>query len=413
MEKQAQALDQEKASNTLPIAVLAFCAFAVTTAEFVISGILPEVAQDLGVTISSAGQLVTAYAIGMILGGPVLTILTARLDRKRLMVGLLAVFIAGNCLAALSPNYLVLLGARFLSGLAVATFFALAIVAAASLAAVGKQASAIAQVALGFNLAMILGAPLGTLLGQQFGWRITFVAIASLAIVGALLLIWLVRISVPPATGPVLKELRVVKLPDFQLAVLLTAIGNAGALMFFVYLAPILVTESGFTPAAVPILLMAYGLGAAIGNIVGGRLSDRALFPSLIGLLILLAAVLGTFSLAAGNQLAAVFLVGVTGALAFSVIPGMQTAVLMAAQGAPALGVALNASTFQIADCRLAGWIIDRAEVGIVVVTNDWGRHHFTRSWFGRCAAASDNCRQARIEKLLTRGSDSFGVRAR
>ncbi|GGA51267.1 MFS transporter [Nitratireductor aestuarii] len=366
MEKQAQALDQEKASNTLPIAVLAFCAFAVTTAEFVISGILPEVAQDLGVTISSAGQLVTAYAIGMILGGPVLTILTARLDRKRLMVGLPAVFIAGNCLAALSPNYLVLLGARFLSGLAVATFFALAIVAAASLAAVGKQASAIAQVALGFNLAMILGAPLGTLLGQQFGWRITFVAIASMAIVGALLLIWLVRISVPPATGPVLKELRVVKLPDFQLAVLLTAIGNAGALMFFVYLAPILVTESGFTPAAVPILLMAYGLGAAIGNIVGGRLSDRALFPSLIGLLILLAAVLGTFSLAAGNQLAAVFLVGVTGALAFSVIPGMQTAVLMAAQGAPALGVALNASTFQIA-AATAAWL------GGSLIEQKWG----------------------------------------
>src|SRR6266545_841833 len=173
----------------LSISTLTLCAFALTTAEFVVAGILPEVAADLSVSVSSAGHLVTAYALGMAIGGPVVTLVTVQLPRKPLAVALLAVFVAGNLAAASAPTYRALLAARAVSGLVVATFFAMAVVIAASLAPAGKQASAVAKVALGFNLAMIVGAPIGTAVGQQFGWRATFFTIAALTAIAAALFI--------------------------------------------------------------------------------------------------------------------------------------------------------------------------------------------------------------------------------
>lgn len=222
------AAQRHQPSALLSILSLTLCAFSVTTAEFVIAGILPQVAAGLAVSIPAAGHLVTAYAIGMIVGSPLVTLLTVSLPRKPLMVTLLLVFIAGNVLAAIAPNYLMLLAARLLSGSVVGTFFALAVVVAASLAEPGKQASAIAKVAFGFNLAMILGAPLGTLLSQQFGWRATFVAIAVFASVAAICLAKLVPVRAIPTTGSIVGELRVLKNRDLQLALATTAVGNAG-----------------------------------------------------------------------------------------------------------------------------------------------------------------------------------------
>jgi len=347
--------DRREPSTPLSIPTLSLCAFAVTTAEFVIAGILPQVAAGLLVSIPSAGHLVTAYAVGMIVGGPMLTLLTVGIPRKPLIVTLLAVFIIGNLVAAAAPNYFTLLAARFVSGLVVSTFFAMAVVVAASLVAPGKQASAVAKVALGFNLAMILGAPLGTLIGQQFGWRATFLAIAVLATVALAFLVKLVPVRGVPTTGSVAGDLRVLKCCDLLLALGMTAVGNAGVLMVFVYLAPLLTAIGGFAAETVPVLILIYGVGATFGNLAGGWLSDRALLPSIIGLLASLAAALALFWFAGQLQPAAAVMMFVIGALAFSVIPGMQTRVLVTAKAAPTLGIALNASGFQIA-AAFAAW---------------------------------------------------------
>ncbi|WP_064742148.1 MFS transporter [Inquilinus limosus] len=340
----------------LPILTLTLCAFALTTAEFVVAGILPEVAAGLSVSLPAAGHLVTAYALGMVAGGPVLTLLTVRLPRKPLAAGLLAVFVAGNLAAAAAPGYAVLLAARAASGLVVATFFAMAVVVAASLAPPGRQASAVAKVALGFNLAMILGAPIGTAIGQVFGWRATFLAIAALAAVALALMVRFVPVRGAATTGSAAAELRVLRRRDLQLALALTAAGNAGVLMVFTYLAPLLTQVAGFAAASVPALLLTYGIGATLGNLAGGWLSDRALMPSLIGLLAALAAVLALGAVVGHLQVPAAILVFAVGALAFAVIPGMQTRVLATAGAAPTLGIALNASGFQIA-AAAAAWL--------------------------------------------------------
>ncbi|QYR23348.1 MFS transporter [Paenibacillus sp. sptzw28] len=340
----------------LSILTLTLCAFALTTAEFVIAGILPVVAADLSVSISSAGHLVTAYALGMVIGGPILTVLTVGIPRKPLIVALVLVFIIGNLVAAAAPGYVILLLARLISGLVVATFFAMAVVIAVSLAQPGKQASAVAKVGLGFNLAMILGAPIGTAIGQQFGWRATFLTIAAFTVIALIFLMRFVPVRGGTRTGSVLTELRVLRSRELQLALAITAVGNVGVLTVFTYLAPLLTDISGFGAGSVPVLLLVYGLGATVGNLAGGWMSDRALMPSLIGLLAGLAGVQVLFWLVRQYQVPAAIMVFIIGALAFSVIPAMQTKVLISANAAPTLGIAINASAFQIA-AAFAAWL--------------------------------------------------------
>jgi len=361
------AVSRREPQPLLSIPTLTLCAFALTTAEFVIAGILPEVATDMSVSISSAGHLVTAYALGMAIGGPALTLVTIRMPRKPLAVALLSVFIVGNLAAAAAPHYGALLVARLISGLVVATFFAIAIVIAASLAPPGKQASAVAKVSLGFNLAMILGAPIGTVIGQHFGWRATFLTIAALTAAALVLFMKFVPVRASTTTGSVLAELGVLKRRDLQLALATTAIGNAGVLTVFTYLAPLLTDISGFATKTVPVLLLVYGIGATIGNLVGGWLSDRAPMPSTIGLLGALAGALALFWLLSPFPVPSAVMVFIIGALAFSIIPGMQTRVLVTASAAPTLGIALNASGFQIAAAFaawLGGQVID-SELGL------------------------------------------------
>jgi DHA1 family inner membrane transport protein len=330
--------------------------FSLTTGEFVIAGILPDVAAGLSVTIPAAGLLVTAYALGMIVGGPVVTVLTARLPRKPLMAGLIVASVAGNLGSATAPNYTVLLVSRFVAGLVVATFFGVAIATAVSTAAADKQASTVAKLLLGLSLGIVLGAPIGTFIGQNLGWRATFVTVAAFSAAALLLVLRFVPGQPAVTTGSVLGELRVFANRDFQLAVALTAVGNVGVVTVFTYIAPLLTKVSGFTAGTVPVLLLAYGAGAVSGNFLGGRLSDTALMPSLIGLLAVLAGVLALFWLLSGIQLSAALLTFVTGALAFAIIPGMQARVLATASAAPTLAVAVNASGFQVA-AAFAGWL--------------------------------------------------------
>ncbi|QBD76835.1 MFS transporter [Ktedonosporobacter rubrisoli] len=336
---------------------LILCVFSNTTGEFVIAGILPDIATNLGVSIPAAGLLVSAYAIGMIIGGPLLTVLTARFARKPLIALLLLVVVLGNLASALAPTYPVLFVARLATSLGTSTFFANAVVIAASTAAPGKQASTVSQLAFGMNLAMILGAPLGTFIGNNFGWRFTFVAIAICCACGLLLVLWLVPRSQHATAGTsAIAELRVFGKPDVQLAIAITALGNAGLLTVFIYFAPLLTNISGFTADIVAILLLVYGVGATIGNFVGGWLSDRALMPSQIGLLLILAAALALLWVVSASMIITAAMVFILGALGFSVIPGMQTRVLTTASAAPTLAIAVNASAYQLA-AAFAAWL--------------------------------------------------------
>lgn len=340
----------------LPLFSLMLVVFSFTTGEFVIAGILPDVAADLSVSIPAAGLLVTSYAMGMIVGGPVVTVLTARLARKPLIVGLIAVSVTANLGSSMAPSYTVLLMSRFVAGLVVATFFAVAIAVAVSTAPAGKEASSVAKVVLGMNLGIILGTPIGTFIGQNLGWRATFVAVAAFSVAALLLVLRFVPAQPAVATQSVLGELRVFAGRDLQLAIALTAVGNVGIVTVFTYIAPLLTDVSGFSAGAVPALLLVYGAGAVCGNFLGGWLSDKALMPSLTGLLATLAGVLALLWLVSGVQAPTAMLTFVIGALAFAIIPGMQTRVLATASAAPTLAVAVNASGFQVA-AAFAGWL--------------------------------------------------------
>lgn len=311
----------------MPLSLLSLMlvVFSLTTGEFVIAGILPDVAADLSVSVSAAGLLVTAYAVGMIVGGPVITIATARLARKPLIIGLVAVAVLANLGSAVAPNYAVLLITRGAAGLVVATFFAVAIATAVSTAPPDRQSAAVAKVALGMNLGIILGTPIGTLIGQSFGWRATFATVGVFAAGALLMVLRFVPVLPVHATGPVLPELRVFANRDVQMAIALTAVGNVGLVMVFSYIAPLLTDVAGFADGAVPILLLVYGVGAVIGNFLGGWLADKSLLPSVAGLLGCLAAAL-TVMWAVGTDATSVaastFVIGVFG---FAIIPGMQT----------------------------------------------------------------------------------------
>lgn len=341
---------------TAPLFALMLVVFSLTTGEFVIAGVLPDVATELAVSLPAAGLAVTAYALGMIVGGPAVTVATARCDRKPLIVGLIVVSVIGNLGSAMAPGYPLLLVARFLAGSVVATFFAVAIATAVSMAAAGKEASTVAKVALGMNLGIILGTPLGTFIGHNLSWRATFAAVAALTVIALALVLRFVPARPAASTGSVLGELRIFARRELQLAIALTAVGNVGIVTVFTYITPLLTEVSGFAPDTVPVLLLVYGAGAVAGNFAGGWLSDKALMPSLISLLAALATALGLFWLLSGIQVAAAALTFVIGALAFAIIPGMQTCVLATASAAATLAVAVNASGFQVA-AAFAGWL--------------------------------------------------------
>ncbi|MFE3256451.1 MFS transporter [Nocardia sp. NPDC059091] len=333
----------------LRLAILMLCVFSITTGEFVVAGILPQVATDLGVAVGTAGLLVTAYAVGMIIGGPVLTAMTAGIDRKRLMLALLVVAVVGNAVSALAPGFPMLLAARVLTALVTSTFFAQAIVIAVQSAPPERAGTMVARLAFGMNLAMILGAPIGTQIGHQWGWRATFAAIAVACLIGLGLVFWLLTPPSDAGRTSAVSELRVLRQRPVLVALAITAIGNVGVLMVFSYLAPLLTDLGGHPAARLPVLLLAYGVGATIGNLLGGTLYDRnpRLFqPALLGLLTVTLA--STWFVATSTALTAVAVVAI-GLLGFAIIPGMQARVMTTASEAPTLAMAVNASGYQVA----------------------------------------------------------------
>ncbi|AEW98278.1 MFS transporter [Streptantibioticus cattleyicolor] len=264
------------------LAALCASVFVVGTSEYLVAGVLPEIGADLHVSQATAGQAVTAYALGVVIGGPVVTMLTGRLPRKGLAIALMLLFAAGSALSATATSFAMLLAGRVVCSLSHAAFLALALVTATSVVAREKTGAAIATVASGFTVATLLGVPLGSLLGHGAGWRAPFVALTVLTLV-AVALLALVLPRRPAPTGRLRAELRVVTRKPVLLAVASTAVGFSGVAVVFTYIAPLLTRVCHFSAAAVSGLLLAYGAGSFLGNLAAGRLTDTSMSTTVRG----------------------------------------------------------------------------------------------------------------------------------
>ncbi len=320
----------------MPIALLALTlsAFAIGTTEFVIVGLIPTIASDLAVSLPSAGLLVSLYALGVAVGAPLLTALTGKVPRKLLLLSLMVLFTAGNLLAWQAPGYESLILARIVTGLAHGVFFSIGSTIATSLVSKEKAASAIAIMFTGLTVALVTGVPLGTFIGQQFGWRETFLAVSLLgviAFIGSLLFVPRDIQHSKPAS--IVQQLAVLKQPRLLLVYAMTAVGYGGTFIAFTFLAPILQEISGFGEGAVSLVLLVYGVSVAVGNIWGGKLADRRGPISALKLIFtLLAAVLLALTFTAANPWLALATVLLWGAVAFGNVPGLQVYVVRQAE---------------------------------------------------------------------------------
>ncbi|QKV90685.1 MFS transporter [Streptomyces sp. NA02950] len=329
------------------LAALCASVFVVGTSEYLVAGMLPEVGADLQVPQGTAGQAVTAYALGVVIGGPAVTMLTARLPRKPLALGLMLLFAAGSALSALASSFTMLLAGRVVSSLSHAAFLALALVMATSMVPEHKTGSAIATVASGFTVATLLGVPLGSLLGHAAGWRAPFAVLTALALAAiALLALVLPKRQAPSAS--LRDELRVVSRKPVLLAIATTAVGFSGVAVVFTYIAPLLTRIGGFSPAAVSALLLAYGAGSFLGNLAAGKLTDRSMSATVRGVFGGLTGVLVAMPFAVAWQPTAVLAVLVLGLLATATIAPLQGLILRHAGSAPTLAVAANVGAFNL-----------------------------------------------------------------
>jgi DHA1 family inner membrane transport protein len=332
------------------IAILAaLCAsvFVVGTAEYLIAGLLPQVGADLGVSVSTAGQAVTAYALGVVIGGPLVTMATARLPRKGVALGLLLLFAAGSALSAWAPAFEVLLAGRVVSSFSHAAFLALALVTATQVVPAERVGRAVATVASGFTVATLLGVPLGALLGERAGWRTPFVVLTVLALAGAASLAAVMPRS-PAQDTSIREELRVVTRRPVLVSVATTAVGFAGVMSVFTYIALSLTQVTGFTAQVVSLLLLAYGAGSFVGNLVAGRLTDWSLSATVRGVFGGLVGVLAVFPVALMWQPSAVVAVLLLGLLATATIAPLQGLILRHAGAAPTLAVSVNVGAFNL-----------------------------------------------------------------
>ena len=332
---------------------LTISAFGIGTTEFVIVGLLPTVAQDLAISISSAGLLVSLYAVGVAVGAPILTALTSKIPRKKLLLGVMLLFILGNGLAAIAPTFGLLVMARILTGFAHGVYFSIGATIAASLVPANKRASAIAIMFAGLTIAIVTGVPLGTFIGQNFGWRATFIGVSILGIIGALSSAVLVPASIQGGKAlRIVDQLKVIKSPSVLLVLAITALGYGGTFVTFTYLAPLLEEVTGFSASMTSLLLLVYGIAIAIGNIVGGKVSNKKPSKALMVMFILQAIVLLVLYFTAPFQVAAVATLFFMGILAFSNVPALQLYIVQMAEkyapGTEDVASALNIAAFNV-----------------------------------------------------------------
>ncbi|EKO3957824.1 MFS transporter [Vibrio fluvialis] len=370
----------------MPIALFALTlsAFAIGTTEFVIVGLIPTMANDLNVSLPSAGLLVSLYALGVAIGAPVLTALTGSWNRKRVLLSVMALFVLGNLLAWQSPGYSTLILARILTGLAHGVFFSIGSTIATGLVAKDKAASAIAIMFTGLTVALVTGVPLGTYIGQTFGWQTTFLIVAVLGLLALIGSTFLVPGNLPqPPQTSLSEQVKVLAQPRLLLVFAITALGYGGTFTAFTFIAPILENVSGFASTTISILMLVYGVSVAVGNIWGGKLADkhgptRALTITFTGLSLILL----LFTFAAPHPVAAVLMVLIWGAFAFGNVPGLQVYVVKLAEHytPKAVDVAsgLNIAAFNVG-IALGSW-------GGSIVVKQSGL--MTTSWVGALIVA-------------------------
>ncbi|WP_188890560.1 MFS transporter [Paenibacillus radicis (ex Gao et al. 2016)] len=353
----------QEASKKFPISLFSLTvgAFAIGMTEFVIMGILPNVADDLGVSISAAGQLITMYALGVAVGAPILTMLTRNISQKKLLIFLMGLFIFGNVAAVFAPTYGVLMAARLITALTHGTFFGVGAVIASRLVHPDRRAGAVSMMMAGLTIANIIGVPLGTFIGQHMGWRASF---ASIALMGVLTLIGIIifipKLKQEKATG-IMQQLKEVANPRLLVFLMISVLGNAGLFAIFTYIAPLLVEVTGFADHHVTWILVLFGCGVTLGNIIGGKLADWKLMPTILGIYFATCVILGVLTFTIHNQITAVLTIFLWGAASFAVFPGMQVRIMNLAKSAPALASTMSHSAGNLGNATgafIGGFVI-------------------------------------------------------
>ncbi|GAA3325534.1 MFS transporter [Paeniglutamicibacter sulfureus] len=343
----------------MPIALyaLALGGFGIGLTEFVIMGLLPEVAADFGVTETVAGYLISGYALAVAIGAIILTAVLSRLDRKKSLLFLMLLFIIGNLLSATGPSYELVMVGRIIAALCHGAFFGIGSVVAADLVAPNKRAGAIAFMFAGLTIANVLGVPFGTLLGQATGWRSTFWAITAIGIIAFIGIMVLVpgNLARSASTG-VFAEFNIFRSPQVWLSMAVTILGYGGMFGAFTYIAFTLTGVSGFAATSVPWLLVLFGVGLFVGNILGGKAADRNLAATLITVLSILTVVLVAFALLAGNQIATIVALLLMGGIGFATVPGLQMRIMNHAAHAPTLASGANIAAFNVGNA-LGAWV--------------------------------------------------------
>lgn len=354
----------------VPVLALTMCAFCIGTAEFVVMGLLPDIARDLSVSIPMAGQLVTGYALGVVIGAPILAVATGRLPRKLVLLLMVGVFIAGNFLSAVAPNYGFLMVARIFAAFAHGTLFGVGAIVAADMVPANRQASAIALMFTGLTLANILGVPFGTLVGQHYGWRATFWLITLLGVLALIPLGALVpNVRARPSAG-LAHEFSVLRRSDVLLAIATTILGSASTFTLFTYIVPLLQDVTGFVPSEITAILLMIGVALTVGITLGGKFSDRGAMRAMITMLVALAVFLVVVPLVSHSRIATLVVVFLWATAAFGLVPGFQSRVVDKARDAPNLASTLNIGAFNLGNAGgafLGGLVIDRG-LGLTAV---------------------------------------------
>ena len=344
------------AAAKLAVLALALGGFGIGTNEFVAMGLLPDIATGFGISEPTAGHLISAYALGVVIGAPVIAALSARLPRKGLLLGLMLVFTLGNIATVLAPNYLTLTIARFVSGLPHGAYFGIAALVAARLLGPGNRARAVSLVLSGLTIATVVGVPIASWLGQVFGWRSAFGVVIAIGIATlSAIWVWLPSIGATHASSP-LTELGALRRPQVWFGLAVGMVGFGGMFAVYTYIATTMTDVAGVPRSWVPLALMVFGAGMVVGNIVGGRMADWSVVRSLYIVLAALGVVLAGFVAAAHNPVTALVLLFAIGAAGSAMGPALQTRLMDVAADAQTLAAALNHSALNVANATGA-WI--------------------------------------------------------
>lgn len=341
----------------LGLIALAMGGFGIGLTEFVIMGLLPEVSADFEVTEAVAGYLISGYALSVAIGAILVTAAVIRFERKKVLLSLMVLFIIGNLMSALAPSYEVMMGGRIVAALCHGAFFGIGSVVAAGMVAPDKRAGAIAMMFSGLTIANVLGVPFGTMLGQQFGWRSTFWAITVIGIVALIGIAVLVPTTPAPTAGGGLRgELGAFRNKQVWLSIAITILGYGGMFGAFTYIAFTLTEVSGFAASSVPWLLILFGSGLFVGNVLGGKAADRSLTKALVWILAILTVVLIVFAATAESKVMTVISLFFMGAFGFATVPGLQMRIMNYASEAPTMASGANIAAFNVGNA-LGAWL--------------------------------------------------------